>query len=127
MHLCLPTEGPSIPKAFGLTKKATGEEGSIMPESTKSGIKVMSINMLLEKDSQAVLWRGPHIANAVKMFYTDVVWGELTYLFAEKHNLEVLAKMPIDPKISEACDAGLIERYDVPHLENVEKKLENLE
>ena len=46
---------------------------------------------------------------------------------AEKHQLEVLAKMPIDPKISEACDRGLIERYDVPHLENVAKKLENLE
>lgn len=75
--------GPSIPKAFGLTVKAKGSELGILPAETHMGIKVMSINLLLERDDQPVVWRGPVLAGAVTQFWTDVVWGELDYLFID--------------------------------------------
>lgn len=75
--------GPSIPKAFGLTAKAKGSELGILPLETHMGIKVMSINLLLEHEDQPVVWRGPVLAGAVTQFWTDVVWGELDYLFID--------------------------------------------
>ena len=75
--------GPSIPKAFGLTVKAKGSELGILPAETHMGIKVMSINLLLERDDPPVVWRGPVLAGAVTQFWTDVVWGELDYLFID--------------------------------------------
>ncbi len=75
--------GPSIPKAFGLTRKAKGSEMGILPEETHMGIKVMSINLLLEKEDQPVVWRGPVLAGAVTQFWTDVAWGELDVLFID--------------------------------------------
>lgn len=75
--------GPSIPKAFGLTRKAKGSEMGIIPEETHMGIKVMSINLLLENDDQPVVWRGPILAGAVKQFWTDVAWGPLDVLFID--------------------------------------------
>ena len=75
--------GPSIPKAFGITMKAKGCELGILPVETHMGIKVMSINLLLEDDNQPVVWRGPVLAGAVTQFWTDVVWGELDYLFID--------------------------------------------
>lgn len=75
--------GPSIPKAFGLTKKAKSNEMGIMPEETHMDIKVMSINLLLEKEDQPVVWRGPILAGAVKQFWTDVAWGTLDVLFID--------------------------------------------
>ena len=75
--------GPSIPKAFGITAKAKGSEIGILPAETHLGIKVMSINLLLEHDDQPVVWRGPVLAGAVTQFWTDVVWGELDYLFID--------------------------------------------
>lgn len=185
--------GPSIPKAFGIKGKATGNELGLFPIKSKTGIDVMSINLLLEKDTDPVVWRGPIIAGTVKQFWTDVIWNEVDFMFidmppgtgdvpltvfqsipvdgiiivtspqelvsmivskavkmakmmnipiigivenmsffkcpdnnkeykifgdshieeiAEKHNLKVLAKLPIDPKISAACDKGTIELYD---------------
>ena len=76
--------GPSIPKIFGVNKKrAMGNGNEIIPVETISGIKVMSINLLLEQEDAPVVWRGPLIANMVKQFYTDVHWGELDYLLID--------------------------------------------
>ena len=75
--------GPSIPKAFGITRKAQGSELGILPEETHMGIKVMSINLLLEDETQPVVWRGPVVAGAVTQFWTDVVWGDLDVLFID--------------------------------------------
>ena len=75
--------GPSIPKAFGITRKARGSAMGIMPEETHMGIKVMSINLLLKNEDQPVIWRGPVLAGAVTQFWTDVAWGELDVLFID--------------------------------------------
>ena len=75
--------GPSIPKAFGITEKAMGSEQGILPAVTASGIKIISINLLLENDTDPVIWRGPVLAGAVKQFWTDVVWGDVDYMFVD--------------------------------------------
>ena len=75
--------GPSIPKIFGLTQKAEGDETGILPISTNSGIKVMSVNLLLEDTSSPVVWRGPVIAGVVKQFWTDVNWGNVDFMFVD--------------------------------------------
>lgn len=75
--------GPSIPKVFGLTDRATGDESGIFPVATKTGIQVMSMNLLLEDAASPVVWRGPVIAGAVKQFWTDVVWGDIDYMFVD--------------------------------------------
>lgn len=199
--------GPSIPKAFGLKEKATGNELGLFPVKSKTGIDVISINLLLENETDPVVWRGPIIANTVKQFWTDVVWNDVDYMFidmppgtgdvpltvfqsipvdgiivvtspqelvsmivskavkmaemmeipiiglvenmsffrcpdngkdykifgeshideiAEMHGLKVLAKLPIDPKLSAACDRGMIELYDGSWFEPVAEILENL-
>lgn len=199
--------GPSIPKSFGIKGKAVGNKDGILPSKTKTGIDIMSTNLLLENDNDPVIWRGPIIANMVKQFWSDVIWSDVDYMFidmppgtgdvpltvfqsipvdgiiivtspqelvsmivskavkmaemmnipiiglvenmsyfkcpdnnkdykifgeshieeiAKEHNLEVLAKVPIDPKISESCDNGEIEFYEHEHLEAVAKILENM-
>lgn len=75
--------GPSIPKMFGVTKKAEGSELGIFPQKTHNSINVMSINLLLEKDDSPVIWRGPIISGTVKQFWTDVIWGDIDYLFLD--------------------------------------------
>ena len=75
--------GPSIPKTFGINSRAMQNEIGILPAETKTGIKVMSINLLLDDKESPVLWRGPVIAGAVKQFWHDVVWGDLDYLFVD--------------------------------------------
>lgn len=76
--------GPSIPKAFGLNNvKADAVEAGILPVKTKTDISVMSINLLLEKDDQPVIWRGPVIAGVVKQFWQDVIWDEVDYMFVD--------------------------------------------
>ena len=200
--------GPSIPKAFGIKDKATGSEFGLYPLKSKTGIDIMSINLLLENDTDPVIWRGPILGNTVKQFWTDVIWGDVDFMFidmppgtgdvpltvfqslaidgiiivtspqelvsmivskavkmaemmnipiiglvenmsyfkcpdngkdyqifgeshieeiADKHNLKVLAKLPIDPKISAACDKGMIELFDGNWLEPVAKILEKME
>lgn len=185
--------GPSIPKAFGIKEKAKGNDYGIYPVKTKTGIDIMSINLLLNNDTDPVVWRGPIVASAVKQFWTDVIWEDVDFMFidmppgtgdvpltvfqsiavdgiiivtspqelvsmivtkavkmaemmdipiiglvenmsyfkcpdngkeyqifgdshieeiADEHNLKVLGKLPIDPKISAACDKGMIEAYD---------------
>lgn len=199
--------GPSIPKAFGITEKASANELGIFPLSTKTGIGTMSVNNLLENDTDPVVWRGPVIAGTVKQFWTDVLWGEVDYLFvdmppgtgdvpltvfqslpvdgiivvtspqelvsmivgkavkmaemmdipvlglvenmsyfkcpdcgseipvfgkskveevAEEYGIDVLGKLPIDPKLAAACDKGMIELFEGDWLDEAAKKLEEL-
>ena len=75
--------GPSIPKMFGITRKASANELGILPERTANDIKVMSVNLLLDKEDSPVIWRGPILAGTVKQFWTDVVWEDLDYLFID--------------------------------------------
>lgn len=200
--------GPSIPKAFGLKDKAFGNEFGVLPVRTSTGIDVMSLNLLLENDTDPVVWRGPIIAGMVKRFWTDVVWTDVDYMFidmppgtgdvpltvyqslavdgiivvtspqelvsmivekavrmaemmnipilgvvenmsyfrcpdngkdyqifgesnleniAGDHQLKVLAKLPIDPKIAEACDAGTIEEADTHLFDPIVSMLESLD
>lgn len=75
--------GPSIPKSFGIISNAMQNELGIIPAETSTGIKVISINMMLKEHDAPVIWRGPVIAGAVKQFWQDVVWGDLDYLFID--------------------------------------------
>lgn len=95
--------GPSIPKMFGITDKAKPyDEKNILPVSSKNGIKVMSINLLLENEGDPVVWRGPVIAGAVKQFWTDVVWEDVDYMFVDMPPgtgdvpLTVFQSLPVD-------------------------------
>lgn len=199
--------GPSIPKAFGITEKASANEMGIFPIQTKTGIGTMSVNNLLENDTDPVVWRGPVIAGTVKQFWTDVLWGEVDYLFvdmppgtgdvpltvfqslpvdgiivvtspqelvsmivgkavkmaemmdipilgivenmsyftcpdcgkeisvfgpskveavAKEYGIDVLGKLPIDPKLAAACDKGMIELFEGDWLDAAAKKLGSL-
>ncbi|MBN1438876.1 MAG: Mrp/NBP35 family ATP-binding protein [Anaerolineales bacterium] len=75
--------GPSQPKMFGLHESPTAGSGGIIPITTKTGIQVMSINLLLPQEDEAVIWRGPLISRAINQFWQDVVWGRLDYLFVD--------------------------------------------
>ena len=198
--------GPSIPKAFGIKQKAMGNEFGLLPVKSKTGIDIMSVNLLLENDTDPVVWRGPIIGNTVKQFWTDVIWEDVDFMFidmppgtgdvpltvfqsikvdgivvvtspqelvsmivskavkmaemmnipiiglvenmayfkcpdcnkehkiygdshieqiAEKYNLNVLGKIPIDTRIATACDRGMIELFEGDWLDAVADKLEN--
>jgi Mrp family chromosome partitioning ATPase len=200
--------GPSIPKAFGIREKAKGSDFGLYPIKSKTGIDIMSINLLLENETDPVIWRGPILGNTVKQFWTDVVWGDIDYMFidmppgtgdvpltvfqslavdgiiivtspqelvsmivskavkmaemmnipviglvenmsyfkcpdngkeykvfgeshineiAEKHDLKVLATLPIDSRISAACDKGMIELFEGNWFDSVAKILEKME
>lgn len=190
--------GPSIPKIFNITKSVTGNDGGMFPVETTTGIKAMSINLLLEDERAPVVWRGPVIAGTVKQFWTDVMWGDIDYMFidmppgtgdvpltvfqslpvtgviivtspqdlvsmivskavnmarmmkipvlglvenmsylkcpdcgkeinifgeskieqiAEEMNLDILARIPVDPKLTALCDRGMIEMMENDYLD----------
>ncbi len=94
--------GPSIPKAFGIKEKATGDESFLMPAVSKTGIPVMSVNLLLEDETDPVVWRGPVLAGVVKQFWTDVVYGDVDFMFVDMPPgtgdvpLTVYQSLPID-------------------------------
>lgn len=94
--------GPSVPKSFGVSKKAMQDSECLLPNITESGIKVMSINMLLDKEDSPVVWRGPVISGVVEQFWSDVRWGELDYLFVDMPPgtgdvaLTVFQSLPVD-------------------------------
>lgn len=200
--------GPSIPKAFGIKEKATGTEQGFFPVKSKTGIEIMSINLLLENDTEPVVWRGPILAGTVKQFWSDVIWRDIDFMFidmppgtgdvpltvfqsiavdgiiivtspqelvsmivskavkmaemmnipilglvenmsyfkcpdcdvehkifgeshieeiAQKHNIAVLGKLPIDPRIAAACDRGMIELFDGDWLNDIAEILEKKE
>lgn len=197
--------GPSIPKAFGLTEKATGSHLGIMPAATKTGIEVMSVNLLLENENDPVIWRGPVIAGTVKQFWSDVIWSDIDCMFidmppgtgdvpltvfqslpidgiivvtspqqlvsmvvekavkmaemmnipilgiienysylecpdcgkkmkifgesnleesAKKHNIDILARVPIDPEIPNLSDKGMIEMFNGSYMDECVEKIE---
>jgi Mrp family chromosome partitioning ATPase/predicted Fe-Mo cluster-binding NifX family protein len=200
--------GPSIPKAFGIKAKAVSGEAGIEPVKSKTGIDIMSINLLLNDDTDPIVWRGPLIANTVKQFWSEVIWGDIDYMFidmppgtgdvpltvfqsipvdgiivvtspqelvsmivskavkmaemmkipvlglvenmsyfhcpdngldykifgeshieavADKYGINILGKMPIDPRIAKACDDGEIENINGNWLEGVVDKIDNEE
>ncbi len=94
--------GPSIPKMYGIHKKAMANEEGMIPELTGDGTKVMSINLLLDNQEDPVIWRSPIITGVVQQFYKDVVWGDLDYLFIDMPPgtgdvpLTVFQSVPID-------------------------------
>ena len=199
--------GPSIPKMFGITGRASGTELGIDPRLTNNGMEVMSVNLLLEHTDDPVVWRGPVIAGTVKQFWTDVVWGEVDYMFidmppgtgdvpltvfqsipldgiiivaspqelvsvivekaanmakmmnipilglvenmsyltcpdcgkqiklfgeshideiAEKYGVPVLAKIPVDPALAKAVDAGAVELFEGDWMDGAMDRLETL-
>ena len=196
--------GPSIPKAFGLHGHAEASEWGLFPVKTAAGTGVMSLNLLMKNETDPVVWRGPLISGAVKQFWTDVIWGDVDYMFidmppgtgdvaltvfqsipvdgivivaspqelvgmivekavnmakmmdvpvlalvenmsyitcpdcgkeihvfgeshideiAKKHGVETVARMPIDPALAAACDAGTIESFNGAWLDGVLEKL----
>lgn len=106
--------GPSIPKAFGIKEKAHATEEGIVPQRTKTGISVMSINLLLENDSDPVVWRGPVIAGVIKQFWSDVIWGDVDYMFVDMPPgtgdvpLTVFQSLPVDGIIVVASPQELV-------------------
>ncbi len=199
--------GPSIPNAFGVHEKATGSDIGIFPVTSKLGVDMMSINLLLEHETDPVVWRGPIIAGTVKQFWTDVIWKDVDIMFIDmppgtgdvpltvfqslpidgvvvvtspqelvgmvvqkavnmanmmnipvlgvvenysyfecpdcgkRHNLfgdshiekvaaengvETVCRIPINPKLAAACDAGLIELYEGDWLDELTRRIESL-
>ena len=94
--------GPSIPKAFGIKEKAKGCDFGLLPVTTKTGIDVMSVNLLLPNETDPVVWRGPIIAGTVKQFWTDTVWKDIDYMFVDMPPgtgdvpLTVFQSIPVD-------------------------------
>lgn len=129
--------GPSVPQAFNIHQRALGSEDGILPAVTEGGVKLMSLNLLIERETDPVVWRGPVIAGAVEQFWTDVVWGELDYLFVDMPPgtgdvpLTVFQSLPVDGAIVVTAPQALVgmivtkavrmaEMMDVPVLGLVE-------
>lgn len=75
--------GPSIPKVFGINGRAQATENALFPCKSKGGVSVMSLNLLTDNETDPVIWRGPVIAGAVTQFWTDVIWGDVDYMFVD--------------------------------------------
>lgn len=199
--------GPSIPKMFGIKEKATGSDQGLSPVKSKTGIEIMSLNLLLKNDTDPVIWRGPILSGTVRQFWTNVIWGDIDFLFidmppgtgdvvltvfqsipidgliivtspqemvsmivskavkmaemmdipilglienmgyikcpdcgkkiklfgeshiqdiAEDHKIDVLARLPIDPKLALECDGGNIEEFEGDWLNSTAERLEKL-
>ena len=199
--------GPSIPQAFGIHGRIEGTDIGMFPKQSKLGTSVISVNLMLKNETAPVVWRGPVIAGVVKQFWTDVIWGDVDYMFidmppgtgdvpltvmqsikmdgiivvttpqdlvgmivekavnmaalmnipvlglvenmsymecpdcgkklypfgegkleenAKRYGIDTTARLPINPKLSAACDAGLIELFEGDWLEPVFDKLETL-
>ncbi|MBO5274663.1 MAG: Mrp/NBP35 family ATP-binding protein [Clostridia bacterium] len=94
--------GPSIPKIFNLKGEVTGCDDGMFPLQTKTGIEVMSVNLLLNDEKMPVVWRGPVIAGTVKQFWTDVVWGDVDFMYVDMPPgtgdvpLTVFQSLPLD-------------------------------
>lgn len=199
--------GPSIPQIFGIKNGAAADSNGLCPAVSIAGTKIMSINLLLEDNTDPVVWRGPVVAGVVKQFWTDVSWGKVDYMFvdmppgtgdvpltvfqslpvdgiivvtspqelvsmivgkavkmaelmnipviglvenmsyidcpdcgkriypygegkteelAEKYGISVLAKLPIDPKLSVLCDAGTLETFEGEWMEKALDEIEKI-
>ncbi|MBR4123558.1 MAG: Mrp/NBP35 family ATP-binding protein [Clostridia bacterium] len=123
--------GPSIPKTFGINSRAMQNELGILPAETKTGIKIMSINLLLQEKDSPVVWRGPVIAGAVKQFWHDVVWGDLDFLFIDcppgtgDVPLTVFQSIPLDCTVIVTSPQDLVslivkKAYNMAKMMNIE-------
>ncbi len=107
--------GPSIPQAFGIHEKAFGDGKVIYPAESNSGIQIMSINLLLEEETDPVVWRGPVIGGAVQQFWTDVVWTDVDYMFVDMPPgtgdvaLTVFQSLPVDGIVVVTSPQQLVE------------------
>ena len=105
--------GPSIPKLFGIKEKALGSNEGLFPVMTKGGMEVMSVNLLLENETDPVIWRGPVIAGAIKQFWSDVIWNDVDYMFVDMPPgtgdvaLTVFQSLPVDGVIIVTAPQGL--------------------
>ncbi|MGN0025135.1 MAG: P-loop NTPase [Candidatus Avelusimicrobium sp.] len=94
--------GPSVPKMFGIHERATGDQDGIYPVTSAGGVQVMSLNLLLENETDPVIWRGSLITGTVKQFWTDVIWKDVDYLFIDMPpgtgdvTLTVFQSLPVD-------------------------------
>lgn len=122
--------GPSIPKTFGINSRIMQNELGLLPAETKTGIKLISVNLLLEEKEAPVLWRGPVIAGAVKQFWQDVVWGDLDYLFVDcppgtgDVPLTVFQSLPLDGAVIVTSPQDLVsmivkKAYNMAQLMNI--------
>ena len=107
--------GPSIPKMFGVGKFNMGDEKGLIPATTAGGTKVMSLNMLVENETDPVIWRGPVIAGIVKQFWSDVNWGDVDFMFVDMPPgtgdvpLTVFQSLPVDGIIVVSTPQNLVE------------------
>ena len=122
--------GPSIPKMFGTAARAYQNELGLLPATTGSDIRIMSINLLLEKEDSPVVWRGPVIGGVVKQFWNDVVWGDLDYMFIDMPPgtgdvpLTVYQSLPLDGIIIVTSPQDLVslivkKAYNMANMMNV--------
>ena len=106
--------GPSIPKAFGIHTGAKGNEDGILPVESKTGIRMMSVNLLLKNETDPVVWRAPMIIGTVKQFWTDVMWGDVDYMLVDMPPgtvdipLTVFQSLPLDGIIVVASPQELV-------------------
>ena len=106
--------GPSIPKAFGIGAKVAGTEDGLLAPQSEGGVKVMSLNLLLENPTDPVVWRGPIVAGCVKQFWTDVVWGDVDVMFVDMPPgtgdvpLTVFQSLPVDGVVIVASPQELV-------------------
>ena len=106
--------GPSIPKAFNVHTQLMGTDDGVIPAQSKTGIRVVSLNLLLENETDPVVWRGPIIAGTVKQFWTDVMWGDVDYMFVDMPPgtgdvpLTVFQTLPVDGIIVVASPQELV-------------------
>ena len=107
--------GPSIPRAFGVSQCQGGTDVGLLPGLSRGGIQIMSINLLLDHDTDPVVWRGPVIAGAVKQFWTDVIWKDVDYLFVDMPPgtgdvpLTVFQSLPVDGIVIVTSPQGLVD------------------
>ena len=94
--------GPSIPRSFGIKERAKADESGLLPEVSKNGTKIMSVNLLLENEESPVVWRGPVISGVIQQFWKDVAWGDIDYMFVDMPpgtgdvSLTVFQNLPVD-------------------------------
>ncbi len=106
--------GPSIPKAFGIYERCVGNELGILPAVTETGIKLMSINLLLKNETDPVVWRSPMITGTVKQFWSEVVWEDVDYMFVDMPPgtgdvpLTVFQSLPVDGIVVVASPQELV-------------------
>ncbi len=107
--------GPSIPKVFGIHELARGTDQGILPAETVTGIKVISINMMLDDEEMPVIWRGPVLAGVVKQFWSEVLWGEIDYLLVDMPPgtgdvpLTIFQSLPVDGVVIVTSPQELVE------------------